>query len=133
MRPAGTNESIEQRFQAGLVLGFGTFELAVCVLFGASELEWGTPALGWIYAVAVPPIVGVLARLRAGGDPARVGSVLMGVLFVLVLVTNLATGGRAIGANIALPTIVLFGVLLSSPRAGLAWTAAAVVEILVVA
>jgi len=125
--------SVEHRYQAELVLGFGRFELVVCVLFAASELEWGTPALGWIYAVAVPPIIGVLAWLRAGGRPARVGAVLMGVLFTLILVTNLATGGRAIGANIALPILVLFGVLLSSRRVGLAWTIAVLVEIVLVA
>ena len=125
--------SVEHRYQAELVLGFGSFELVVCVLFSASELKWGTPALGWIYALAVPPIVGVLAWLRSGGRPARVGAVLMGVLFTLVLVTNLATGGRAIGANIALPVLVLFGVLLSSWRVGFAWTIAVLAEIVLVA
>jgi diguanylate cyclase (GGDEF)-like protein/PAS domain S-box-containing protein len=141
MDPDGTFEaaapparrSVEHRYQAELVLGFGTFEVVVCALFAASELEWGTPALGWIYAAAVVPILGLLAWLRAGGRPARVGAVLMGVLFTLVLATNLATGGRAIGANIALPILVLFGVLLSSRRGGIAWTVAVVAEIVVVA
>jgi diguanylate cyclase (GGDEF)-like protein/PAS domain S-box-containing protein len=132
-RHAADWRSVEHRYQSELVLGFGSFELVICVLFAASELQWGTRALGLIYAAAVPPIVGVLLWLRAGGNPARVGGVLMGVLFTLVLATNLATGGRAIGANIALPILVLFGVLLSSGRVGLAWTLAAVAEILVVA
>jgi diguanylate cyclase (GGDEF)-like protein/PAS domain S-box-containing protein len=124
---------VEHRFHAELVWGFGGFELVLCVLFAVSELEWGTRALGVVYALAVPPIVGVLAWLRAGGHPTRVGAVLMGVLYTLVLLTNLLTGGRAIGANIALPILVLFGVLLSSPRAGLAWTTAVIAQILVVA
>jgi diguanylate cyclase (GGDEF)-like protein/PAS domain S-box-containing protein len=132
-RAASEWRGVEHRFQSELVLGFGTFELVLCTLFSATELQWGTPALGYFYAAAVPPIVAMLAWLRAGGHPARVGSWLMAVLFTLVLATNLATGGRAIGANMALPILVLFGVLLSSRRAGLAWAAAAVVEILVVA
>jgi diguanylate cyclase (GGDEF)-like protein/PAS domain S-box-containing protein len=145
MRPAGTSEgvetprpsndwrSVEHRFQSRLVFGFGGFELALSALFAASELKWGTPALGWIYAAAVPPIVALLAWLRSGGDPSRVGGVLVGLLFALVFATNLASGGRAIGGNLALPIVVLFGVLLSSPRVGLAWTLVAIAELVVVA
>ena len=121
-----------QRFSAELVYGFGAFELLATGAFCLTELAWGTAMLGVIYAVTWVPILIILIWLRNGGDPARASTALMVVLFSLITVTNFSTGGQALGANIALPTVVLFAVLMSSPRVAMFWTALVVIEIIVV-
>jgi diguanylate cyclase (GGDEF)-like protein/PAS domain S-box-containing protein len=129
--PAETSAGPGQRFARELVLGFGTFELVAIGLFCLTELAWGTPQLGAIYAVAWLLIVSILAWLGRGGSTESVATALLVVLFALASVTNVATGGRSIGANIAMPTIVLFAVLMSPPRAAVFWFVLAVLEILV--
>ena len=121
-----------QRFSAELVFGFGAFELLATGAFCLTELTWGTAMLGVIYAVMWVPILLILIWLRNGGDPVRASTALMVVLFTLITVTNLSTGGQALGANIALPTVVLFAVLMSSPRVAIFWTTLVVIEIIVV-
>ncbi len=131
--PRRSADDPAQRFSTELVYGFGAFELLATSAFCLTELAWGTAMLGAVYAAAWVPILLILIWLRNGGEPARASAALMVVLFTLVTATNFSTGGRAIGANIALPTIVLFAVLMSSPRAAMVWTALAVIEIFVVA
>jgi diguanylate cyclase (GGDEF)-like protein/PAS domain S-box-containing protein len=121
------------RFRRELVLAFGLFQLAVSALAGISELTGGNQALAFLYLVGLLPIVGVLIWLRRGGVPAHAGSGLLVTIYALVTATNLATGGQAIGANLALPTVALFGVLMSPPRQGLLWLALVVLQIVVVA
>lgn len=121
-----------QRFSTELVYGFGAFELLATGAFCLSELVWGTPMLGVILAVAWLLILLILFWLRNGGDADRASTALMVVLFSLVTVANLITGGMAIGANIALPAVVLFAVLMSSPRVAIFWTALVIIEIIVV-
>lgn len=131
--PTRITDEPEQRFRAELVLGFGAFELLSAGLFSASELARGSNALGWVYLAGVAMIIATLVWLSRGAEPSRAGRVLLVVMFALVTFTNLATGGRSLGANIAMPTLLLFAVLLSSPRAGFIWTVLVVAELLVVA
>lgn len=131
--PERSREDATLRFRAELIMGFGAFELLATAVFSAAELSLGTPAIGLIYAVSCVPMFAILAWARSGGDVNRAGSAFMTVLFLSISAVNFGAGGRAIGANIALPTVVLFGVLMSSPRVGLFWTLAVVVEILIVA
>lgn len=119
----------EIRFRTELVLGFGAFELLGTILFALGELIWGTPPIGVIYALAAIPIFAILVWVWRGGDAARGGFAIMTVLFVSISTVNFGAGGRAIGANLALPTLVLFAVLMSTPRAGAIWTALVLAEI----
>ena len=121
-----------QRFSTELVYGFAAFELLATTAFCLTELTWGSSMLGVMFAVAWVPILLILIWLRNGGDPARASTALMVVLFSLITVTNLSTGGKALAANIALPTVVLFAVLMSTPRVAIFWTALVVIEIIVV-
>jgi diguanylate cyclase (GGDEF)-like protein/PAS domain S-box-containing protein len=123
----------QREFRAELTLAFGVFEVLVCTFSAVTELIWGTPGLGELYAAAVPILIGLIVWLQRGGDPSRAGMALMIVAFAIVTATNLSTGGRALGANIALPTIALLGVLMSSPRVALLWVALVLLEIVVMA
>lgn len=120
-------------FRAELVLGFGAFELLGTLMIAVSELAWGSRAIGAIYGVALGPMLAILVWARRGADPARAGTAFTAVLFVAISLVNFGSGGRAIGANIALPTVLLFAVLMSTPRAAAIWTLLALVEILALA
>jgi diguanylate cyclase (GGDEF)-like protein/PAS domain S-box-containing protein len=122
----------EQHFRAELALAFGIFEVLVTAFNSVSELLWGTAANGWVFAAGVVAIAPVLAWLLRGGDPDRVGAALMAIMFTMVTVVNLGTGGRSLGANMALPTLALFAVLVGRQRAGLLWLLAILLEIVVV-
>lgn len=111
--------SLEDRFRSELALGFGLFELLVTALAAFTELGWGTPGLGWLYVGTLIPLLGLLMWLRRGGEPLAVGSSMVGLMFLILAVTNVLTGGQAIGANIAIPTVALVAVMISPPR--LAW------------
>jgi diguanylate cyclase (GGDEF)-like protein/PAS domain S-box-containing protein len=130
-RPAGADP--ETQFRAELVLGFGLFEVVVTVLAGASEIAWGTAALGAVYAGGLVPILATLAWLRRGGDPSTIATVLVAIVYGLLAATNLATGGRALGANMALPTVALFAILVSTRRMGVFWVLMVIAQIVVVA
>jgi diguanylate cyclase (GGDEF)-like protein/PAS domain S-box-containing protein len=130
--PARYQGDPELRFRAELVLGFGAFELLGAAMFSVAELAWGAPAIGVIYTLAMPPMFAILVWARRGGNATHAGTAFTAVLLVAITAVNFGTGGRAIGANISLPTVVLFGVLMSSPRAGLVWTSLVVAEIVVV-
>jgi diguanylate cyclase (GGDEF)-like protein/PAS domain S-box-containing protein len=121
------------QFRAELVLGFALFEVLVTTLACVTELLWGSRTLGLLYAAGLVPILATLVCLLRGGRPASVGAMLLAFMFGLIAITNLATGGRSFGANIALPTLALFAVLISSRRAGLTWLALIMAQILVVA
>ncbi len=129
-QPADAPELV---FRRELVLAFGLFEITVSLFTCVTELTLGTPALGLLYLSVLPVIAGILIWLRAGGDPSRVGTALMALVFLVVTVINLATGGRAFGVNIGLPTMALFAILISSRRAGIAWVALVLVEIVAMA
>ncbi len=131
--PARGRGSAESRFRYALVFAFGGFELVVTSFVCATEVAWGTPLLGLISGIGVALILALLARLAHGGDLERGASGLILVIFMLVTVINLVTGGRSLGANISLPTLVLFAVLISTPRTGLVWTVLVLVEILAIA
>lgn len=130
--PSGRGIAPALRFSTELVHGFALFELVAIGLFSLTELVWGTPALGLVYSVAWVPLVLILIWLRRGAAPGHAGTALLIVLFTVATMTNVLTGGRAIGANIALPTVLLFAVLMSSPRGAMLWTALVVLEIVLV-
>jgi diguanylate cyclase (GGDEF)-like protein/PAS domain S-box-containing protein len=122
----------EQRFRAELVLGFGAFELLGAAMFSLAESTMGAPAIGVIYGLAVPPMFAILVWVRRGGNATHAGTAFTAVLLIAISAVNFGSGGRAIGANISLPTVALFAVLMSSPRAGLIWTSLVVAEIVIV-
>jgi diguanylate cyclase (GGDEF)-like protein/PAS domain S-box-containing protein len=132
LRHRGSDDP-EIRFRTELVLGFGAFELLGAVMFALAELSLGTPAVGVIYALASIPMFAILVRVWRGGDATRGGIAVLAVLFVAISAVNFGAGGRAIGANLSLPTLVLFAVLMSTPRAGLIWTALVIAEIIGIA
>jgi diguanylate cyclase (GGDEF)-like protein/PAS domain S-box-containing protein len=78
-------------------------------------------------------IVLVLWRYFHGGELDAVANTFMAVLFMAGTITNLGSGGKAIGVNIALPTLVLVAVLILPPLAGRIWTLLALLQILLVA
>ena len=123
----------EQRFRAALLVGFALFELVVTSLVCISEFVWGTPAFAWLYAVTSFVIVLVLWRYFHGGGLDTVANTFMAVLFIAGALTNIGSGGKAIGVNIALPTLVLVAVLVLPPLAGRIWTLLALLQILLVA
>jgi diguanylate cyclase (GGDEF)-like protein/PAS domain S-box-containing protein len=121
--------SLEDRFRGELTLGFGLFELLVTFLAAVTELGWGTPGLGWLYLATLFPLVGLLAWMRRGGDPVAVGSTMVGLMFLVLALTNVLTGGKAIGANIAIPTVALVAVMISPPRLAWAWLVLIAIQI----
>jgi diguanylate cyclase (GGDEF)-like protein/PAS domain S-box-containing protein len=123
----------EQRFRAALLVGFALFEIVVTSLVCITEFLWGTPAFAWLYAVTSFVIVLVLWRYFRGGRLDPVANTFMAVLFIAGAITNIGSGGRAIGVNIALPTLVLVAVLVLPPLAGRIWTVLALLQILLVA
>jgi diguanylate cyclase (GGDEF)-like protein/PAS domain S-box-containing protein len=123
----------EQRFRAALLVGFAAFHLVVTTLVCITELLWGTTAFGWLYAVSIVLIVLVLWRYAHGGRLDAVANTFMAVLFTTAAITNIGSGGKAIGVNIGLPTLVLVGVFVLPTLSGRIWTVLALLEILLVA
>jgi len=123
----------EQRFRAELLVGFALFELLVTSLVAITELLWGTPAFALLYAVTIVVIILVLLQYVNGARLDAVANTFMAVLFTAGAITNIGSGGQAIGVNIALPTLVLVAVLVLSPLSGRIWTLLALLEILLVA
>jgi diguanylate cyclase (GGDEF)-like protein/PAS domain S-box-containing protein len=123
----------EQQFRAELALSFGLFEIVITGVTGASELLFGTFANAVIFAAGIACVVPVLVWLMRGGSPDRAGTLLMAILFTMVTIVNVGSGGRSIGANMALPILALFGVLMGRQRAGMLWLLAILVEIVLVA
>jgi diguanylate cyclase (GGDEF)-like protein/PAS domain S-box-containing protein len=123
----------EQRFRSTLLVGFALFELLVTGLVCITEFLWGTAAFAWLYAVTTVMIVLVLWRYFRGGRLDSVANTFMAVLFMAGAITNIGSGGKAIGVNIALPTLVLVAVLVLPPLAGRLWTLLALLQILLVA
>ena len=116
-----------------MVLAFGAFQLLATGLFCISELLWGTTILGQVYAVSLLFIFALLLYFRRNGDISRTSNALMAVLFLSVAAANFGSGGQTLGANIALPTLVLVGVLVLSSRGAIALTILVVLQILFVA
>ncbi|MGQ0799082.1 MAG: PAS domain-containing protein [Pseudomarimonas sp.] len=131
--PAAARGNPEARLRYALVFAFAAFEMFVTSFVFVTELVWGTPALGFISAIAVVAIFAVLIGLVRGGDVDRSACALIVVLFTAVTAINFSTAGRSLGANISLPTLVLFAILISTPRVGVLWTILTVVQILAVA
>jgi diguanylate cyclase (GGDEF)-like protein/PAS domain S-box-containing protein len=123
----------EQRFRAALLVGFALFELVVTSLVCVTEFVWGTPAFAWLYAVTSLVILALLWRYFRGGKLDTVANTFMAVLFIAGAITNIGSGGKAIGVNIALPTLVLVAVLVLPPLAGRIWSLLALLQILLVA
>lgn len=123
----------EQRFRAALLVGFALFEIVVTSLVCITEFLWGTPAFAWLYALTSFVIVLVLWRYSRGGRLDTAANTFMAVLFIAGAITNIGSGGKAIGVNIALPTLVLVAVLVLPPLAGRVWTLLALLQILLVA
>lgn len=123
----------EQRFRAELLVGFALFQLVVTGLVAITELLWGTRAFAVLYSVTILVIVLLLWRYARGSRLDAVANVFMAVLFTAGAITNIGSGGKAIGVNIALPTLVLVAVLVLPPRSGRIWTCLALLEILLVA
>jgi diguanylate cyclase (GGDEF)-like protein/PAS domain S-box-containing protein len=123
----------EERFRAELLVGFALFELTVTSLVAVTELVWGTPAFAQLYGVTILVIILVLWRYLRGGRLDAAANTFMAVLFTAGAITSIGSGGRAIGVNIALPTLVLVGVLVLPPLSGRIWTVLALLQILVVA
>lgn len=123
----------EQRFRAALLVGFALFELVVTSLVCVTEFLWGTPAFAWLYAVTSFVILALLWRYFRGGKLDAVANTFMAVLFIAGAITNIGSGGKAIGVNIALPTLVLVAVLVLPPLAGRIWSLLALLQILLVA
>lgn len=123
----------EQRFRATLLVGFALFELVVTTLVAITELLWGTPAFALLYGVTIFVIILVLWRYARGGRLDAAANTFMAVLFTAGAITNIGSGGKAIGVNIALPTLVLVAVLVLPPRSGRIWTFLALLQILLVA
>jgi diguanylate cyclase (GGDEF)-like protein/PAS domain S-box-containing protein len=123
----------EQRFRATLLVGFALFELVVTSLVAITELLWGTPAFALLYGVTSFVIILVLWRYARGGRLDAIANTFMAVLFTAGAITSIGSGGKAIGVNIALPTLVLVAVLVLPPLWGRIWTLLALLEILLVA
>jgi diguanylate cyclase (GGDEF)-like protein/PAS domain S-box-containing protein len=123
----------EQRFRAALLVGFALFELVVTSLVALTELVWGTRAFALFYVMTSLVIVLVLWRFASGGRLDAMANTFMAVLFTAAAITNIGSGGKAIGVNIALPTLVLVAVLVLPPLWGRIWTVLALLEILLVA
>src|SRR3982751_5461346 len=119
----------EQQFRAELALSFGLFEIVITGVTGASELLFGTFANALIFAAGIACVVPVLVWLMRGGSPDRAGTLLMAIVFTMVTIVNVGSGGRSIGANMALPILALFGVLMGRQRAGMLWLLAILAEI----
>lgn len=120
----------ESQFRADLVLAIGLFELLITVVHCTTELAWGSPALGKLYALGLAAIAVTLIGFRRGASPRVIGNLLIAILFALTALTNVLTGGRAIGANIALPTLALFAVMMSTRRDAMLWLALIAVQIM---
>jgi diguanylate cyclase (GGDEF)-like protein/PAS domain S-box-containing protein len=123
----------EQRFRAELLVGFALFELVVTSLVAITELLWGTRAFAVLYGVTILVIILLLWRYARGSRLDAVANAFMAVLFTAGAITNIGSGGRAIGVNIALPTLVLVAVLVLPPRSGRIWTFLALLQIVLVA
>lgn len=133
LAPARGIADPEQRFRAELLVGFALFELVVTSLVAITELLWGRPAFALFYVVTSFVIVLVLWRFVHGGRLDAAANTFMAVLFTAGAITNMGSGGQAIGVNIALPTLVLVAVLVLPPRSGRMWTILALLEIVLVA
>lgn len=133
MAPSPAATDPEQRFRATLLLGFALFELVITSLVAVTELLWGTPAFALLYGVTILVIILVLGRYVRGGRLDAAANAFMAVLFTAGAITNIGSGGKAIGVNIALPTLVLVAVLVLPPRSGRIWTLLALLQILLVA
>ena len=123
----------EQRFRAALLIGFALFELVVTSLVAITELLWGTPAFALLYGATIFAILLVLWRYFQGERLDALANAFMAVLFTAGAITNIGSGGKAIGVNIALPTLVLVAVLVLPPLSGRIWTLLALLEIVLVA
>lgn len=123
----------EQRFRAALLVGFALFELVITGLVAITELLWGTTAFARLYGITIVLVVLVLWRYARGAELDAVANAFMAVLFATAAITNIGSGGKAIGVNIGLPTLVLVGVLVLPPLAGRIWTVLALLEIVLVA
>ena len=120
------------RFRASLVLGFGLFGLVALGLTAVSELLWGTRPLGLVLASAAVMVLPALDQLRRGRIE-QSAIWLTTVTLVSVAAVNIGSGGSALGANMALPTLLMFAILVLSTRGALLATVATILQILIVA
>jgi diguanylate cyclase (GGDEF)-like protein/PAS domain S-box-containing protein len=127
-----SNDS-ERRFRAEMVLGFALFEVLVTFLFAYSEWRWGTVVLGQVFGVSMIVILAILLDLHYNGKDERAAISLLVVLYLNVAFANFASGGQTLGANMALPTFVMFGALVLSRRGAVILTLLVLLQILVVA
>lgn len=120
----------EFRFRAEIALALGVLQFVAFSSLSIMEFLWGTPQIGLLFLIALLPLGLSVWWLRRGGKLSPAINALLLTLYVLAALINIGTGGAAVGVNIALPTFVLFAVLLSSTRAALIWTALTMAQII---
>ena len=123
----------DMRFRAEVVLGIGTMQILIIGLLCLSELLWGTKLVGVICLIGLAAILAILIDLIRSGQVNRAAVRFMTILFVVSLILNVASGGRTVGVSIALPTLVLVGALVLSPRAAMLLFVMVVIELVVAA
>ena len=110
-----------ERFRAELALGFALFQIAAFSMFAIAEFLWGTRVLGLVHIAAQLPVMLCVYQLRRGHPVSRVGLLLTGNIFLIIVSVILITGGRGIGAVIALPAFILVALMLSPLRQTWIW------------
>ncbi len=120
------------RFRAEVVLGIGALETLLVGLLSISELIWGTFVVGMACLAGMIAIVPILATLVRTAQIARAATQFMWVLYLVSAVLNIGSGGQTIGVSVALPSLVLIGAMVLSPRAAVLLFLAVVAQLILV-